>query len=123
MYDFVEITDEMEKIAKESKIKNGIVFANLMHITASLIIQENDATIHRDLIKFLEKMVPLDEKYEHNYEGNENATAHIKANLLGTQITIPLKEGNLQLGTWQSIFVIELFEPRSREIIITVIGE
>jgi secondary thiamine-phosphate synthase enzyme len=123
IYDFVEITDEVEKAAKDSKIKNGIVFVNLLHLTAALIFQENDPTILRDLIKSLEEIVPMKEKYEHNYEGNENATAHIKANLLGTAVTIPLKNSNLQLGTYQSLFVVELFEPRNREIIITIIGE
>ena len=123
IYDFIEITDQVEKAAKESKIKNGIVFVNMLHLTAALIFQENDPTILRDLIKSLEKMVSMKEKYEHDYEGNENATAHIKANLLGTAVTIPLKNGNLQLGTYQSLFVIELFEPRNREILITIIGE
>jgi len=123
IYDFIEITNEVEKAAKESKIKNGIVFVNMLHLTAALIFQENDPTILRDLIKSLEKMVSMKEKYEHDYEGNENATAHIKANLLGTAVTIPLKNGNLQLGTYQSLFVIELFEPRNREILITIIGE
>jgi len=123
IYDFVEITDEVEKAAKESKMKNGIVFVNMLHLTAALIFQENDPTILRDLIKTLEKMVPMKEKYEHHYEGNENATAHIKANLLGTAVTIPLKNSNLQLGTYQSLFVVEFFEPRNREIMITIIGE
>ena len=123
IYDFVEITNEVEKAAKESKMKNGIVFVNMLHLTAALIFQENDSTILRDLIKTLEKMVSMKENYEHNYEGNENATAHIKANLLGTVVTVPLKNSNLQLGTYQSLFVVELFEPRNREIVITIIGE
>ena len=114
IYDFVDMTAEVEKAAKESKIKNGIVFANALHNTAALILQENDATIHQDIINTLERMVPMKEKYEHNYEGNENATAHIKSNLLGTRITIPLKDSKLQLGTWQSVFIVELFEPRSK---------
>lgn len=121
--DVIEITDEIEKAAKESKIKNGIVFVNMLHLTAALIFQESDPTILKDLIKTLEKMVPMKEKYEHDYEGNENATAHIKANLLGTAVTIPLKNSNLQLGTYQSLFVVELFEPRNREIMITIIGD
>jgi secondary thiamine-phosphate synthase enzyme len=123
IYDFVEVTEEVEKAAKESKIKNGIVFVNMLHLTVALIFQENDPTILRDLIKSLEKMVPMKENYEHDYEGNENATAHIKANLLGTSVTIPLHNGSLQFGTYQSLFVVELFEPRNREIVITIIGE
>jgi secondary thiamine-phosphate synthase enzyme len=123
IHDFVEITSEVEKVVKESKIKNGIVFLNAQHNTAALILQENDPTIHQDIIKTLEKIVPMKEKYEHIYESNQNATAHIKSNLLGTHINIPLKNSKLQLGTWQSVFIVELFEPRTREVVITLIGE
>jgi|YelNatPaOPRAMG01_1025707.scaffolds.fasta_scaffold10284_7 secondary thiamine-phosphate synthase enzyme len=121
--DFIKITDNVQDVVKESKIKNGMVFVNTLHNTAALIIQEYDPTIHMDLTKILEKIVPLKEKYSHNYEGNENAAAHIKSNLLKTFLTIPLKEGKLVLGTWQNIFLVELFESREREVLVTIIGE
>jgi secondary thiamine-phosphate synthase enzyme len=121
--DFIEITDEVQKVANESKIKNGMVFANALHNTAALIIQEADSTIHRDLVRTLEKIVPLSGKYEHDYEGNINATAHLKSNLLGTFVTVPLEDGKLVLGTWQRLFFVELFEPRNRKVLVTVIGE
>jgi len=123
LYDFIELTEDIEEAAEESKIKSGIVFANALHNTAALIIQENDSSIHHDLINALEKLFPMDAKYEHDYEGNENATAHLKSNFLGTTITIPLTSRKLDLGTWQSIFLVELFEPRTRKIVITIIGE
>jgi secondary thiamine-phosphate synthase enzyme len=121
--EFIKITDDVKKIVSESKIKNGMVFVNSLHNTAAVIIQENDSTIHRDLINTLGKIVPLKGKYEHDFEGNENATAHIKSNLLGTSVTVPLENNKLLLGTWQDVFFIELFETREREIIVTVIGE
>jgi secondary thiamine-phosphate synthase enzyme len=123
IHDFIKITENVQNVVKESKIKNGMVFVNALHNTAALIIQEYDPTIHTDLIKILEKIVPLKEKYSHNYEGNENATAHIKSNLLKTFLTIPLKDGELVLGTWQNIFFVELFESREREVLVTIIGE
>lgn len=121
--EFIKITDEVEKVVKESKIKNGMVFVNALHNTAALIIQEYDESIHRDLVKFFEKILPLKEKYFHDYEGSLNATAHIKSNLLKTFLTIPLKDGKLLLGTWQNIFFVELFESRERIVSVTVIGE
>jgi secondary thiamine-phosphate synthase enzyme len=121
--DFVLITPNVQKIVEESEIKNGMVFVNALHNTAALIIQENDSTIHKDLINTLEKIAPSKEKYFHDYEGSINATAHLKSNLLGTFITIPLKDSKLVLGTWQDIFFIELFEPRERKVVVTVIGE
>jgi len=121
--DFVLITSHVQKVAEESKIKNGMVFVNALHNTSALIIQENDPTIHEDLIRTLEKIIPMGEKYSHDYEGNENATAHLKSNLLGTFVTVPLKDGKLVLGTWQNIFLVEFFEPREREIVVTIVGE
>ena len=123
LHDFVEVTEDIEEVVRESKIKKGIVSANALHNTAALIIQENDSTIHHDLINVLEKLFPMDAKYKHDYEGNENATAHLKSNFLGTFVTIPLTGGKLNLGTWQSIFLVELFEPRTRKIVVTIIGE
>jgi len=120
---FVKITEEVENVVRESKIKNGMVFLNALHTTSALIIQENDSTIHEDLVKILERATPLSEKYKHDYEGNENATAHIKSNLLGSFLSIPLKDGKLLLGTWQDIFFLELFEARKRKVFVTVIGE
>lgn len=121
--DFTNITEKIKDIIRESKIKNGMVFINSLHNTAALIIQEDDPTIHRDLINTLEKIVPLKEKYEHDYEGNENAVAHLKTNLLSSDLTIPLENGKLVLGTWQQIIFVELFEPREREVVVTIIGE
>lgn len=123
LYDFVNITSGVQKAANKSKTKNGIVFVNSLHNTAAVIIQEADSTIHKDLINALEKLVPMDAKYAHDYEGNINATAHLKANLLGSSISVPLENGKLVLGTWQQLFFVELFEPRQRKVFATVIGE
>ena len=113
------------KIESRTKrtIKNGMVFANALHNTAGLIIQENDPSIHSDLVNLLERVAPLKGRYHHNYEGKENATAHLKSNLLGTFVTVPLKDREMVLGTWQHIFLVEFFEPRKREVVVTVIGE
>ena len=123
LYEVIDITEKVEAILKKSKIKNGILFANSLHNTAALIIQENDPSIFKDLEKSLEKIFPLNEKYEHSYEGNVNATAHLKNCFLGNSISVPIENGKLQLGTWQRIMFIELFEPRNRKVIITIIGE
>ncbi len=121
--DFIDITKEVEEIVKESKVKNGIVALNSLHNTACLIIQENDETIFEDMKKFFDKILPLNEKYSHSYEGSLNATAHLKSNLLLQSITIPIKNGNLVLGTWQRIIFVELFEPRERTVFVTILGE
>ena len=122
-HEFIDITEHVEKEVKKSKIKNGIAFLNSLHNTACLIIQENDETIFEDMKKLFDKILPLNEKYNHSYEGNLNATAHLKSNLLSQSITIPIKNGSLYLGTWQRIIFVELFEPRVRTVFITIMGE
>jgi secondary thiamine-phosphate synthase enzyme len=121
--DFIDITEKIEKIVEESKIKNGVVFLNSLHNTACLIIQENDRTIFEDMKKMFEKILPLNEKYFHDYEGSINATAHLKTNLLSQSLSIPLKNNKLVLGTWQRIIFVEFFEERERSIFVTIIGE
>ncbi len=121
--EYIDITGQIEKIVKESQIKNGIVVLHEMHTTAALTIQENDNSIHEDTKEILEEIVPLNKQYRHSYEGNENATAHIKNQLLGSSLTLPIMNGKLVLGTWQSVFLIELFEARKRRIAVCIIGE
>ncbi|MHA1778620.1 MAG: secondary thiamine-phosphate synthase enzyme YjbQ [Candidatus Heimdallarchaeaceae archaeon] len=122
LYDFVNITEHVQQTVKESGIKNGIAFVNSMHNTAAVIIQEDDSSVHEDLIATLEKLVPTSAKYAHNYEGNVNATAHLKANLLGSSISVPVQNGEVVLGTWQQLWFVELFEARKRRMLITVVG-
>ncbi|MFZ8830234.1 MAG: secondary thiamine-phosphate synthase enzyme YjbQ [Candidatus Aenigmatarchaeota archaeon] len=121
--DFIDITKEVEEIVKESKVNNGIAALNSLHNTACLIIQENDETIFEDMRKFFDRILPLNEKYSHSYEGSLNATAHLKSNLLSQSLTLPIKNGKLVLGTWQRIIFVELFEARERKVFVTIIGE
>jgi len=121
--DFIDITEKVEEIVREAKVKNGVVALNSLHNTACLIIQEDDETIFEDMKKLFDKILPLNEKYSHSYEESLNATAHLKSNLLSQSITLPIKNGNLVLGTWQRIIFVELFEPRERTVFATILGE
>jgi secondary thiamine-phosphate synthase enzyme len=121
--DFIDITEKVEEIIREAKVKNGVVALNSLHNTACLIIQEDDETIFEDMKKLFDKILPLNEKYSHSYEGSLNATAHLKSNLLSQSITLPIKNGNLVLGTWQRIIFVELFEPKERTVFVTILGE
>ncbi len=121
--EYIDITGHIEKIVERSNIKNGIIVMHELHTTAALTIQENDGSIHEDTREILEEIAPLNKHYRHSYEGNENATAHIKNQLLGSSIALPIINGRLALGTWQSIFLVELFEARRRKIAVCIIGE
>ena len=120
-----EITDEVRAAVAESGIREGLVTLFCRHTSASLLIQENAASAaRRDLEVFFERIAPEDRRYEHQDEGPDDMPAHLRAALTATQLSIPVQQGRLVLGTWQGIF---LFEHRrstpEREIVLHVIGE
>lgn len=120
-----EITDEVEKIVRRSKIATGTATVFVRHTSCSLVIMENAApSARRDLENFFERLVPEDAEYEHDDEGPDDSTSHIRMTLTRTSEVIPIADCKLQLGTWQGIF---LFEHRRaahhRRIVVTVMGE
>src|ERR1700716_3666078 len=119
-----EITDQVQKIVKGSGIATGTVTVFVQHTSCSLVIMENAApAARRDLEKFFEQLVPEDADYEHDDEGPDDSTSHIRMALTRTSEVVPLAESRMQLGTWQGIF---LFEHRraahTRRIVVTVMG-
>lgn len=121
-----EITDKIEAVVRESKIKNGVVTVFTQHTSCSLIIMENaDPTARHDLEEFFNRLVPENSDYfEHDAEGADDMPSHIRMVLTRTSETVPIVDGRMQLGTWQGIF---LFEHRRaihrRKIAVTVMGE
>jgi secondary thiamine-phosphate synthase enzyme len=119
-----EITDEVAQAVRQSKIANGTVTVFLRHTSCSLIIMENAApAARRDLEKFFERLVPEDGDYEHDDEGADDSTSHIRMVLTRTSEVVPIVEGKLQLGTWQGIFLFEHRRaPHHRQVVVTVMG-
>jgi secondary thiamine-phosphate synthase enzyme len=120
-----EITDEVQKVVAQSKIAGGTVTVFVRHTSCSLVIMENAApSARRDLENFFERLVPEDADYEHDDEGPDDSTSHIRMALTRTTEVIPIADRKLELGTWQGIF---LFEHRraahQRKIVVTVMGD
>jgi secondary thiamine-phosphate synthase enzyme len=120
-----EITGQVQAIFDQSKLVTGIVTVFVRHTSCSLVIMENAApAARRDLENFFERLVPENADYEHDDEGPDDSTSHIRMALTRTSEVIPVAARQLQLGTWQGIF---LFEHRRaahrREIVVTVMGE
>ena len=120
-----EITDQVQQIVKRSGIAAGTATAFVQHTSCSLVIMENAApAARRDLEKFFERLVPEEANYEHDDEGPDDSTSHIRMALTRTSEVIPVADSRMQLGTWQGIF---LFEHRraahTRKIVVTVMGE
>ena len=92
------------------------------HTTAGLTINEHaDPLVARDFEMALERIVPEGWGWQHIEEGEENAPSHPRASLMGPQVVIPLRDGELALGTWQGIFFCELDGPRTRSVYVTVL--
>jgi len=121
--ELIDITGKINSIIKNSKIKNGLCNVFAAHATAAIIINENyDPNICIDLIDALDKLVPKGVWRHDKIDGN--ADAHIKAAILGPSETIPINNGKLELGRWQSLMFFELDGPRNdRKIILTIIGD
>ena len=105
-YNFTEST--LDWVSKQ-KIQNGILNINILHTSASLVIQENaDPDVLYDLKNFFQKLVPMDSKlYKHTTEGKDDMPAHIKSALTNSQLTLSLKNKKLILGTWQGLYLFE----------------
>ena len=105
-YNFTENT--LDWINKQ-KIQNGILNINILHTSASLVIQENaDPDVLHDLKNFFHKLVPMDQKlYKHTIEGKDDMPAHIKSAITNNQLTLSLKNKKLILGTWQGLYLFE----------------
>ena len=120
--DIVDITKEVSNIVSESNIKEGICNIYTPHATAAITINENaDPNVGVDIQNALQQLVPEGKWLHDRVDGN--ADAHIKASIIGSSESIPIKDGELLLGTWQDIFLCCFDGPRNRKIIITIIGE
>ena len=118
----VEITAKVrEALADAGDAVAAVVW--VPHTTAGVVVQEHaDPAVARDLEKALERIVGDDWGWEHIEEGEENAPSHVRAALTASSVVIPLREGELALGTWQGIFFCEFDGPRSRKVLVAPIG-
>lgn len=121
--EFIRITDQIQKIISDSKIKEGLVLVNPMHITAAVIVNDNESGLHEDYKKILQKLVPYESDYRHNDTGEDNAASHIWRQFMGHQIVMAITDGALDLGQWEEIFYCEFDGKRNKRVLVKVIGE
>ena len=121
---FIDITSEVAKFLREAGAREGVVTLFIRHTSASLTIQENaDPTVLVDLTTALNRLAPENAGWRHDTEGPDDMPAHIKTMLTATSLQIPVLGGELALGTWQAIYLIEhRARPHRREIVLQFIG-
>ena len=120
--EIIDMTQDINDILTKSKIKDGLINVFAKHSTAGIVINENESGLVKDFQNALESLIPENNNYLHDRIDN-NADSHIRSFFIGSSETIPVENGYLSLGTWQSIFFVELDGPRNREFVITVMGE
>lgn len=118
--DIIDITNKVQEIVDEEKIRNGLVNLFVIGSTASITTSENDENLFEDLREVLEQIAPYKKNWRHHKTwGDDNGAAHIRASLFGPSLTVPIENGKLKLGTWQNIILID-FDTKGRTRGITV---
>ncbi|MCP3682732.1 MAG: YjbQ family protein [bacterium] len=118
--EIVDITEQVADAVKKSGVSNGLCNVYVPHTSAAVIINEcADQNIKGDILKALNKAIPEHDDYKHDDVDN-NAAAHIRASILGPSETIHIKDGKLDLGTWQAIMFVEFDGPRSRRVNVMI---
>src|SRR5712691_3076846 len=128
---FIDITDRVEEATRSCGLKNGFAVVFSKHTTAAISINEAEPHLIADMEKMLEEMVPADRDYAHNRYAHAlstngerpNGHSHCRQLLLGASESVPVLDGQLMVGQWQRIFLVELDHGRDREVVIQLVGE
>ena len=122
---FLNITRDVEDCLRESRVQEGLVLVNAMHITASVFINDDESGLHADYDKWLEKLAPHEpvSQYRHNRTGEDNADAHMKRQVMGREVVVAVTAGKLDFGPWEQIFYGEFDGGRRKRALIKIIGE
>ncbi len=117
--EFIDITEDIRSLIKESGIQHGVCHIYVPHTTAGVTINEGaDPAVKRDIIAALNRMIPFEGDYQH-MEGN--SAAHIKSTLVGIAQIVLIEDGKLLLGTWQSVYFCEFDGPRHRRVLVKIV--
>jgi secondary thiamine-phosphate synthase enzyme len=119
---FVDITDRVNEALQRLGVTDGICQVFVPHTTAGVVVNENaDPDVARDMLAWLDRMVPQNDTDYRHAEGN--SPAHIKSSLVGQSATLPVSGGKLDLGTWQGLYLAEFDGPRERTVVVNVIPD
>ncbi len=123
--DIIDITAKVQEQVQKEKIQRGLASLFVSGSTASLTTIEYEPGLIEDLKEFLEKFIPSNKKYHHDDRwGDNNGFSHLRASLLGPSLQVPIDNGQLLLGTWQQIVLLDFDNrPRRREILVQLMGE
>jgi len=120
----LNITGQVEKCLNESGIQEGLILVNAMHITSSVLINDDESGLHHDFEVWLEKLAPEKPYSQYRHNGFEdNADAHIKRTIMGRETVVAVTNGQMDFGPWEQIFYGEFDGKRRKRVLVKVIGE
>lgn len=120
--EIIDITRSVDAALAESGLRKGLVNIYSKHSTSAIFINENESGLLEDYLNLIDKLVPTDDNYRHDQIDN-NADSHLRSFIIGNNETVPFENGSMDLGTWQSVFFLDMDGPRNRKITITIMGE
>ena len=122
---FINISNQVQSAVDQSRVQEGLVLVNAMHISASVFINDDESGLHHDYEVWLEKLAPHEpvSQYRHNDTGEDNADAHLKRQVMGREVVVAITKGKLDFGPWEQIFYGEFDGRRKKRVLIKVIGE
>jgi len=121
--EMVHITDEVERVVRESGVDDGLCFVSPMHITAAIYVNDNESGLIHDIGEWLEKLAPAKPDYRHHQTGEDNADAHLKRQIMGREVVVAITGGELDFGPWEQIFYGEFDGRRRKRVLVKIIGE
>jgi secondary thiamine-phosphate synthase enzyme len=121
--EYINITNEVERVLNESGIKEGMILVSAMHITAGVYVNDAESGLIQDIDDWLEGLAPFKQDYRHHRTGEDNGDAHLKNLIIHHQVVIPVTDGKLDFGPWQQVYYAEFDGKRRKRLIIKVMGE
>lgn len=121
--EYINITDEVQEIVRESGVQEGMVLVSAMHITAGVYVNDAESGLISDIDQWLEELAPFNINYKHHRTGETNGDSHLKSLLIGHEVIVPITKGKLDFGTWQQIYYAEFDGRRRKRVIVKVMGE
>jgi len=121
--EYINITDQLEKILHKSDVQEGMILVSAMHITAGVYVNDAESGLIQDIDEWLEKLAPFNPNYRHHRTGETNGDAHLKSLLIHHEIMVPVTKGKLDLGPWQQVYYAEFDGQRKKRVIVKVFGD
>jgi len=118
----IDISRNIDAALAESGLRKGLVNIYSKHSTSAIFINENESGLLEDYQNLIQTLIPTGNNYKHDRIDN-NADSHLGSFIIGNNETIPFENGSMDLGTWQSVFFLDMDGPRNRRITITIMGE